>query len=188
MDGPEKTQQPAPPAAGPSSLDDLVNDHLRRVEAPDADTVAHEQKKLAEELGPDVQKNPDGTPKMHATLNRPKLKTGPSKKSAEERAAEEAAKREKTQREYHYLGLATAQTIFLVCTMIGGEEFKPSADEADSVAGAWAHYYEAKGISDVPPELHLAGAMLAYVGPRLLNPEVRSRIKKKLSGGTNGQA
>ncbi len=74
-------------------------------------------------------------------------------------------------------GAVAAQCVFLLCSAIGGPDWIPSAPEAANMNAAFGAYCEAKGIVNIPPEVILAGAMIAYIQPRLAAPERRERIK-----------
>lgn len=81
-------------------------------------------------------------------------------------------------------GYATAQTIFMLCVSIGGDEWRPIVDaksgrnEPQQIADAWTAYYEQAGIRNVPPWVGLAIAMTAYAAPRLHGEQTQWRVKK----------
>ena len=75
-------------------------------------------------------------------------------------------------------GTVMAESIFLIASALGGEEFKPTAPEKQSVTAAWIGYAEARQLPSLPPEFMLAGVMLAYLGPRFQKPTVRGRLKQ----------
>lgn len=74
---------------------------------------------------------------------------------------------------------ATAQTttvlVFAMGQMIGGEEFKPEAGEPESMQGAFANYYRAKGIQDIPPGVALSIVCASYVLKRWNKPQFKER-------------
>lgn len=81
-------------------------------------------------------------------------------------------------------GKATAETIFLVCTLTMGPDWKPlvdtakGIDERSIVADAWGNYYAAVGITTIPPWLELSVVMASYALPRLTTDESKSRLGK----------
>lgn len=85
-------------------------------------------------------------------------------------------------------GAAAANSIFLLGTMFGGEEWRPitidekgfsfaPVDEKAMMQEAFANYMLAKGVTDFPPGLSLAMALMAYVAPRLAMPKTQERMK-----------
>jgi len=85
-------------------------------------------------------------------------------------------------------GAAAANSIFLLGTMFGGEEWRPitidekglsfaPVDEKAMMQEAFANYMLAKGVTDFPPGLTLAMALMSYVAPRLAMPKTKERMK-----------
>ena len=80
--------------------------------------------------------------------------------------------------------LITAEMIFMCGKLIGGEEWEPKVDkstglnERDIMKSAWAEYYRARGIIDLPPELMLAVAVGSYAVPRFFQPKTKTRLQK----------
>ncbi len=71
--------------------------------------------------------------------------------------------------------------------IIGGEEFAPMRkeiqpgiviDDMASLTGAFTTYFHAKGITDLPPGVVLAAALLGYIAPRFAMPKTQSRWSK----------
>lgn len=112
----------------------------------------------------------DGTPAYKADgtfRNRRKAKP-----SAEfEEAAERAEKPDCAA-----LGVAVSRTFLTCCMMIGGEAWNPGEHETAALDGAWAQYFQARGVESIPPEALLLAALSAYAGPRLANSKAPSRI------------
>ena len=81
-------------------------------------------------------------------------------------------------------GRATAQTIFTLGRALGGDEWAPmidrekGIDEPAQMTDAWAGYYEAVGIKDMPPWMPVVIAMGTYALPRLQKPQTQSRLQQ----------
>lgn len=80
--------------------------------------------------------------------------------------------------DYSTLARVTVVSLTSGLRMAFGEHWNANGPETDAMVDAWAAYFRARGIRDVPPEVMLAGAMTAYVGPRLARPESRSAIAR----------
>jgi hypothetical protein len=81
-------------------------------------------------------------------------------------------------------GTATHLTI-LTGIMIGGTDFQPmknpmvgGMDDAEFLNKAYTDYFQAKGVTDIPPGVALTAALMCYVAPRFRLPETQSRTKK----------
>lgn len=72
---------------------------------------------------------------------------------------------------------ATAALIALGCTAFG-EEWTPRRGEAETLQGAFAAYFKAKGVADIPPGLALTIAVLGYAGPRFTQPKTLTRLQQ----------
>ena len=81
-------------------------------------------------------------------------------------------------------GVHAARMLTSVSVMIGGEEWKPiknaqyGVDEQEGLNEAFADYFEAKEMEDIPPGMVLAMVMLSYAGPRFAMPKTQSRVGK----------
>lgn len=137
----------------------------------------------------------DGTafdPSQHATddAGRPKkTKTGKwakkrGRKSNSTGYSQKSAAKSSADIEAENAGLATAQTIFTLGVSIGGDEWRPVIDNATGVnepqqmAQAWAEYYKAAGVTNVPPWLTVVIACSCYALPRLTMPKTQTRLEK----------
>lgn len=86
-----------------------------------------------------------------------------------------------------------SQMIFVIGQSVGGEEWAPKTtngmDERAMMHGAWAEYFRAQGIVEIPPWAGLALVMGSYVGPRLFMPKTRTRVQaaKEWLYGTIGR-
>lgn len=94
-------------------------------------------------------------------------------------------------------GKATAESMFMICTVLGGPDWQPivepekGVDERRILSDAWANYYLAVGITDVPPWVQLSIVCASYALPRLAKPETRSRLARFtdwIRGKTRGSA
>lgn len=79
--------------------------------------------------------------------------------------------------EYGPVGAAVSQSFFVLCTLMGGDEWRPDRREISAMTTAWTEYFRAKGISDIPPEALLGAALIGYAGPRLIQPTTSRRLK-----------
>lgn len=72
---------------------------------------------------------------------------------------------------------ATAFTgMFLTAaTLVGGEEFAPESGEPEAIKSAFAQYFAAKGVVDVPPGVMLGGVMVMYIAKRWNAPKFVAR-------------
>lgn len=72
---------------------------------------------------------------------------------------------------------ATAATIAVGVTAFG-DEWVPRPGEGENLQAAFAAYFRAKGVADVPPGLALCIALLGYAGPRFTQPKTLTRLQK----------
>lgn len=84
----------------------------------------------------------------------------------------------------------TAQMVFLLGQTLGGPEWAPrevietpdgskvKVDERGMMQTAWADYYRAAGIVEIPPWMGLAIALGGYALPRFTMPETKSRYQR----------
>lgn len=79
------------------------------------------------------------------------------------------------------LGVAVSRTFLTCCMLIGGEGWKPAEQEALALDGAWAQYFQARGVESIPPEALLLAALTAYAGPRLAQSKAPSKMGKWIS-------
>lgn len=75
-------------------------------------------------------------------------------------------------------GITTAELIFVMGVVIGGEDWLPENHERLYMQDAWSQYFEKKGIQDLPPGILIATAMVSYVVPRLTKPTTQTRLGK----------
>lgn len=71
------------------------------------------------------------------------------------------------------------------CVVAFGDEWRPVENEPQMIAGAFTDYFEAKGVTKLPPEWGLVIALGAYSLPRFMQPKTRDRLgylKMKLGG------
>lgn len=73
-------------------------------------------------------------------------------------------------------GLVFTQAFFSTFIMIGGPAFQPIQQEFDAMNMAFVKYCEVKGVGDLPPEMMLLMVASTYAGPRLMQPEIRTKI------------
>ena len=75
-------------------------------------------------------------------------------------------------------GESSALMLISLAQGVGGEEWKPVKGEKENLSAAFAAYYQAKGIPDLPPGVILVSALLAYTLPRLQKPVTKSKLMK----------
>lgn len=79
-------------------------------------------------------------------------------------------------------GKAAAHAMFMMGVAIGGEEWQPvvnpevGINEPEMLTGAFADYFEAKGVEDFPPGVALTMAVLSYAAPRFQQPKTKTRF------------
>jgi len=84
---------------------------------------------------------------------------------------------------YRAIGQATAESIFMIGRVIGGDDWTPIKDEATGtderaqMSDAWTQYAEAKQWKDIPPGVLVSIVMCGYIGPRLATPKTKTRVK-----------
>jgi len=80
-------------------------------------------------------------------------------------------------------GQLAAQTLITLGTTIGGEEWIPikseqhGIDERVNLEMAFANYFEATGLTDIPPGWALSIAVGGYILPRFAMPKTQSKFK-----------
>lgn len=80
------------------------------------------------------------------------------------------------------VGRTTAQALLSVCSLLGGEEWRPirneqhGIDEQRDIENAFGKYFEAKNWKDIPPGLGLTLVLTAYAGVRLTMPKTQQRV------------
>ena len=81
-------------------------------------------------------------------------------------------------------GTAIAGSIFGCCHMAFGDEWAPRVDPATganeraAMAVAWGQYLEARGMTDIPPEILVAMVCATYALPRLVMPQTQTRMQR----------
>lgn len=106
----------------------------------------------------------------------------------DQREKQQAEARETAKNNARMAGAAAANSIFLLGTMLGGEEWRPitidkegltfqDIDEKKVMSEAFSDYMLAKGVTDFPPGVTLAMALMSYVAPRLTMPKTKQRLK-----------
>lgn len=106
----------------------------------------------------------------------------------DQRAKIQEQARETAKNNARMAGSAAANSIFLLGTMFGGEEWRPITvdsngvtfepiDEKRMMSEAFSEYMLAKGVTDFPPGLTLTMALMSYVAPRLVMPKTKERMK-----------
>lgn len=113
----------------------------------------------------------------NASFTAPKPKAANAAQAPQPTAAEIEAKIKATAQ-------VTAECVFTLGQLVGGEEWKPQLDKASGtderaiMVGAWAEYYRAHGITQIPPWAGLAMALGGYAVPRFFMPKTKSRMQK----------
>lgn len=81
-------------------------------------------------------------------------------------------------------GQHAAKMLTGVAQMVGGEEWKPmkipdqGIDEQKHLNEAFADYFEAKEMDDMPPGMVLSVVVLSYAAPRFAMPQTKTRMQK----------
>ncbi|HHJ14267.1 MAG TPA: hypothetical protein ENJ79_07800 [Gammaproteobacteria bacterium] len=85
---------------------------------------------------------------------------------------------------YAAAGRAMAETIFGIGQAFFGSEWAPRVDEAmglderAQMSDAWAQYFRAKGVVDIPPGIAVSVAMASYALPRLATEQTKGRLRR----------
>ena len=80
------------------------------------------------------------------------------------------------------LAYQLVDTMMSTCRMLWGEEWKPvidqksGIDERQVMAETWGVYLQSKGMNDIPPGLAVVLVTMQYVGPRLVQPQTKSKL------------
>jgi len=115
----------------------------------------------------------DGSPSYTKSGRFRKLRR-PNRSKAEEELPEA--------KKYRAAAEGTVAAVEMLGIMMGGEAFrylkdkKNKIDERAAGIDAWASYYEARDIEDIPAGLVVAIWAIAYVSPRFGDPTVRERF------------
>lgn len=78
---------------------------------------------------------------------------------------------------YAQMGFIISESFFQVCTIIGGPDWKPEAQEKEAMQSAWSQYLESKQITDIPPEYVLLMVVGSYSVKRVMMPATQSRMR-----------
>lgn len=156
-------------SSGDRGLADLAAEHLRQTPAPNPEAVAAEKKKLAAELDPAIYRFDESGNPIFNKDGTPARRRGP-------KPAQIAAAEENRQLQYQALGLATAETFFVLCVSLGGDGWKPEDPEREQLAHAWGVYYASTGLTALPPWAVVLCATATYAGRRLQLPETQNRL------------
>lgn len=92
---------------------------------------------------------------------------------------------------FKHAGRAAAQLTVGTSAMLFGpawyldERKDTERDEYHAMASAYAAYFQANGIADIPPGYMLALVLAAYAAPRVSDPETLTRFQKMALGAKN---
>lgn len=103
-----------------------------------------------------------------------------SDKSTQLAAADQAAQRAAIEARARGAGIAAANSIFLIGTALGGEEWTPRNEPLNEKAmmeQAWGDYFIAKGVTDFPPGVALLMCLTMYAAPRFTMPKTQQRAR-----------
>lgn len=157
---------------------------------------AHLKDKNGFAFDPDIHKTKlDGTPKLTKgnqlwlksgkRINNSKsfIKRGAAQPGAQPGSETDAPGPGTEAAHYEASGRVMAETIFSLGQMFFGPEWAPQQvagqiDERGQMSTAWAEYFRAKGLSDIPPGMAIAIAMGSYTLPRLAMPTTKSRFTR----------
>lgn len=78
----------------------------------------------------------------------------------------------------HGTACVTVATYVNVCKVIGGDEWKATAEEIKMMETAFTKYYVAHGIRELPPSVEVVIALGAYTIPRFRKPKTKKKIDK----------
>lgn len=75
-------------------------------------------------------------------------------------------------------GVFAASTFFMLCCMVGGEDWKPTDMEREAMQNSSATVLDYYGVTQIHPVLGLAAVMAMYAQPRLMKPETQGAIAR----------
>lgn len=81
-------------------------------------------------------------------------------------------------------GIAMANSLITLGTLVGGEEWQPvkndeyGVDEKNHLENAFSDYCETKNIDDFPPGIALTIAVSGYILPRFTMPKTKAKVTK----------
>jgi hypothetical protein len=166
-----------------TDMPDPTEEAIEAEKNKQADTIAKLVDKNGE--GPDPEKhvfNDDGTPKINAdgTL---KLKRGRKKGSTVQPKSTigntsniGSSKPAVGNISARVGGVAAANLVIAIGCSIDFEEWQPQPGEKESLESAFADYFEAKGLEDIPPGWALCVALGAYALPKFTRPKTQSKL------------
>lgn len=80
--------------------------------------------------------------------------------------------------EVRMAGVAAASTFFMITSMLGGEDWKPTKEEREAITTCSAQTLDYYGLQQVHPLVSLAGVMMVYAQPRLTKSETRGALAR----------
>jgi hypothetical protein len=184
-----------------SPIDDLTNDLVENMPEPQEHAIEQEAQTATGQTQEDTipqgtvasgprdadgnsfdpqrhQVDAEGNPKLTATGKLRKKRKSPKSTVAH---AEPPVQSSNT--DSRMAATATVEAIGMAGRMLGGEEWafirsvEHGVDEKAAGIDAFTSYYNAKGITDVPPGVLLAIWGLSYAGPRFAMPKTKSRVR-----------
>jgi hypothetical protein len=184
---------------GPGGLDDIVSEIEER--APEvsehAISAAAEQSIDTESLRDSTGKKfdpekghhlgEDGKPVMTPSGRFSTKKKGRKQKTAQKstvRTKPEVDPNVAKEGKQRAAGVGAANALIGVSMMLGGHEFAPikneeaGIDEKENIENAFADYFVAKDMDDIPPGLALSLVLLSYYAPRVAMPKTKEKVKK----------
>jgi len=123
----------------------------------------------------------DGEPKLTAKglLRKRRVRRSTADKNAD---ANREALNARQQVEARSAGIVAANSLLIVATGFGGDEWNAVKDEASGIderaqlQQAFGDYFVAKGVTDFPPGVALVLAIGMYAAPRFTMPKTQSKI------------
>lgn len=202
------TEQPAPESAGNASplgdVSALADELADTMPEPSPHAIAAEKEKESAKRAAwadyrDAAGNPFD-PDLHVTdsegapvlTKTGKLRRRPGRKSADSKkpggrvgglsVPDDSARRLREQARAN--GIAAAQATFTLGVAIGGTEWAPMRDDERGIderaymESAYAEYFEAKGLQDIPPGVALTIALTSYAAQRFTMPKTQTRMQR----------
>lgn len=136
--------------------------------------------------------NPDGSPRLRSDgtfamkRGRKKGQTASARKAAPLPGEKTTAPKVDEVSDAEITARMATNLLINGCVVVFGDEWQPAnPSEPQMIAGAFTDYFEAKGVTKLPPEWGLVIALGAYALPRFTKPNTRDRLaylKAKFSG------
>lgn len=168
----------------------VVENHIAQQNEQEQQNAAATDKR-GDTFNPDIHAvDSDGNPKMTGSgyfAKKRGRKGGSTAKSTiggvPQNEAQQPSAMDIQKNKQRMAGSAAANSLIMVGMVLGGEEWNPiknvehGIDEKNNLETAFADYFEAKGMDDIPAGIALSIAIVGYAAPRFTMPKTQARSK-----------